>query len=193
MVQTPTDILLKQQDTTLRWYPLRIFHSSVRRQRDLLEALSGEEIVTEAYVPQRLIDAEKQEYVPALLNYVFVRCSLPDLQMLKNESRFSNLRYIMRYEHDKAGNRISRVAHITDQEMENFRQVILNYNEQVEYLQNNAFAFRPGQKVRITEGSFAGVEGTLKSIRKHACVVVVLSGIMAVAITGIHRKHLVTI
>lgn len=193
MEQIEAEIRRRRESTTPRWYPLRIFHSSLPRQRAIMETLNAESAVAETYVPQALIDAETQQYAPALLNYIFVRISLLDLKQLKAQPRFGHLRYVMRFERDGEGRRLARIAHITDREMDNFRQVILHYNEQVEYIQNNAFAFRPGQKVRITEGTFAGIEGTLKSIRKHVCVVVALSGIMAVAITGIHRKHLAAV
>ena len=193
MEQIEAEIRRRRESTTLRWYPLRIFHSSLPRQRAIMETLNAESAVAETYVPQALIDAETQQYAPALLNYIFVRISLLDLKQLKALPRFGHLRYVMRFERDGEGRRLARIAHITDREMDNFRQVILHYNEQVEYIQNNAFAFRPGQMVRITEGTFAGIEGTLKSIRKHVCVVVALSGIMAVAITGIHRKHLAAV
>jgi transcription antitermination factor NusG len=52
------------------------------------------------------------------------------------------------------------------------------------------FACKPGQKVRIRKGMFEGVEGTLKSMKKHLCVVIPVNGITAVAITNIPKKYL---
>ena len=176
---------------TLRWYPLRIFHSSVKRQRDLLEELDKEEKVVETYIPLSLIDAETEQYVPALRNYIFVRIALNDLKALKEAPKFNTLRYVMKSARDDKFNKVSEIAHISDREMANFRQVIDSLNEQVVILQNSGFAMRPGQKVRITEGPFKNVEGTLKSIQKHLCVVVTLESFVAVAIKGIHRKHII--
>lgn len=178
-------------NNTIRWFPLRIFHSSAKRQLDLKEELDKEDVVEETYVPLELIDAEANRFAPALLNYIFVRITLDDLKELKQLPKFNLLRYVMLFERDTRGKRIGKIASVTDREMYNFQQVINCLNEQVEYIQNNDFAMRPGQKVKITEGTFKGVEGTLKSIKKHLCVVVALSGIMAVAITGIHRKFIV--
>lgn len=177
-------------NNVIRWFPLRIFHSSAKRLLELKEELDRENVVEETYVPLKLIDAEANRFAPALLNYIFVRITLDNLKELKQLPKFNLLRYVMLFEHDTKGMKISKIASVTDREMYNFQQVINSLNEQVEYIQNNDFAMRPGQKVKITEGTFKGVEGTLKSIKKHICVIVALTGIMAVAITGIHRKHL---
>jgi len=177
----------------VRWYPMRIFHSSAKRQRDLQEELDKEERVQETYIPQSLIDAEAEQYAPVLLNYIFVRITSDDLKELKESPKYSTLRYVMRQERDNKFNKVSEIAYIPNRQMANFQQVINSYNEQVLFLQNNEFAMRPGQKVKITEGAFKGVEGTLKSIQKHLCVVVTLDCIMAVAISGIHRKHIIPV
>ena len=176
----------------VRWYPMRIFHSSAKRLHSLQEKLDEEETVVETYVPQSLIDAETEQYAPALLNYIFVRITLDNLKKLKEAPKYSTLRYVMRTDHDDKFNKQSEIAHIPDRQMMNFQQVISSLNEQVMFIHNNAFAMRPGQKVKITEGPFKGVEGTLKSIKKHLCVVVTLDSIMAVAISGIHRKFIVS-
>ena len=178
-------------DGIVRWYPMRIFHSSAKRQHSLQEKLDEEEAVVETYVPQSLIDAEAERYTPALVNYIFVRIALDDLRALKEAPKYETLRYVMRTGRDDKFNKQSEIAHIPDREMMNFQQVIRSLNEQVMFIQNNEFAMRPGQKVKITEGPFKGVEGTLKSIKKHLCVVVTLDCIMAVAISGIHRKFIV--
>ncbi len=39
-----------------------------------------------------------------------------------------------------------------------------------------------GQRVRVTEGEFAGIEGVVKRIKNNKCVVVRLEGIATVAI-----------
>mgnify|MGYP006936013039 CR=1 FL=1 len=65
--------------TQVRWYPMRIFHSSIKRQKDLNEMLTQETSVERTYIPQSLVDAEAQTYVPALVNYIFLLTSLKDL------------------------------------------------------------------------------------------------------------------
>lgn len=176
--------------SVLRWYPLRIYHSSLKRQNLLKEALDQEASVAETYIPHSLIDAQTEKYTPTLVNYIFVRISLHDLKRLKSSAKFDQLRYVMKVWHDEKNNKVSQIAHISDREMDNFQQVVNKANEQVQYIHNVAFAMRPGQKVRIADGMFKGTEGTIKSIKKHLCVIVTLGDVMAVAITGIHRKFL---
>ena len=49
-----------QQDAVIRWYPMRIFHSSVKRQNGLNELLVQEDSIERTYVPQSLVDPEKK-------------------------------------------------------------------------------------------------------------------------------------
>ena len=170
---------------------MRIFHSSIKRQSELNEMLTQETTVERTYIPQSLVDAEEKTYVPALVNYIFLRMSLRDLRGIKAEKgKYDNLRYVMNTDHDENYNPISTIAYVPNKQMEDFIRVIDSSNEQVIMLENLGFACRPGEKVRITRGVFEGVEGTLKSIKKHLCVVIPIKNVMAVAITNIPRKFL---
>ena len=178
-------------DAVVRWYPMRIFHSSIKRQSELNELLTQETTVERTYIPQSLVDAEEKTYVPALVNYIFLRMSLKDLRGIKAEKgKYDNLRYVMNTDHDENYNPISTIAYVPNKQMEDFIRVIDSSNEQVIMLENLGFACKPGEKVRITRGVFEGVEGTLKSIKKHLCVVIPIKNVMAVAITNIPRKFL---
>lgn len=175
------------------WYPLRIYHSSLKRQQALHQLLRKEQQVESTYVPQRLLDgtiAEKS-YTSALVNYIFLRTTLPALKAIKaDKARYDHLRYVMRADADEKFNTVTEIAHIPDRQMESFMLAIDRANHQVELVQNLGFALKPGQQVRVTDGPFKGVEGVLKSIKKHLCVVVALQDVMAIAITGIHRRDL---
>ena len=178
-------------DAVVRWYPMRIFHSSIKRQNQLNELLTQEATVERIYIPQSLVDVEEKTYVPALVNYIFLRMSLKDLRGIKaDKGKYDNLRYVMNTDHDEDYNPISRIAYVPNKQMEDFMRVIDSSNEQVVMLENLGFACKPGEKVRITKGVFEGVEGTLKSIKKHLCVVIPIKNVMAVAITNIPRKFL---
>ena len=181
----------QRQEAVVRWYPMRIFHSSIKRQNELNELLSQEPTIDRTYVPQRLVDGEDRTYVPALANYIFIHCSLKDLREIKaDKTKFDNLRYVMTLGCDDSFNPISEIAYVPDKQMEDFMRVIESDNEQVLMLENLGFACKPGEKVRITSGVFEGVEGTLKSIKKHLSVVIPIKNILAVAITNVPRKYL---
>ena len=169
LMRSPQDIALTQ----VRWYPMRIFHSSIKRQNELNELLTQEASIIETYVPKSLVDAEEQKYVPTLVNYIFLRTSLKDLREIKTDKeRFDHLRYVMNLGRDENYNPTSEIAHVPDKQMDDFMRVIDSGNEQVVMLENLGFACKPGERVRISRGVFEGVEGTLKSIKKHLCVVI---------------------
>jgi len=188
---THVSVTPRAQLTDVRWYPMRIFHSSTRRQDDLNEDLKNEAAVVNTYVAKSLTDAEKMTYVSVLKNYIFIRTTLNDLRTIKaNQNKYGNLRYVVNVWHDKDNNPVTEIAYVPDKQMEDFIRVIENANEQVLLLENMEFACKPGQKVRIRKGVFEGVEGTLKSMKKHLCVVIPVNGITAVAITNIPKKYL---
>ena len=187
LMRRPQDIAFTQ----VRWYPMRIFHSSVKRQNALNEMLTQETTVEKTYVPLSLVDAEEKTYVPALVNYIFIYTSLKDLRKIKaDKAQYDHLRYVMNTGRDEDYNPISEIAFVPNKQMEDFMRVIDSGNEQVVMLENLGFACKPGEKVRITKGLFEGVEGTLKSIKKHLCVVIPIKNVMAVAITNVPRKYL---
>ena len=49
-------------------------------------------------------------------------------------------------------------------------------------MENLDFAGKPGQRVKVVEGDFAGVDGTIKRVKKNKCVVVQIENVAAVAI-----------
>ena len=103
----------RQQNAMIQWYPMRIYHSSVKRQNELNELLQKEETVVTTYVPKYLVDAEAMTYVPALVNYIFIRTSLDNLRALKaDKGKYENLRYIMNKDLDEGYTAITEVAHV---------------------------------------------------------------------------------
>ena len=178
-------------ESVVRWYPMRIFHSSVKRQNELNELLSQESSIERTYVPKSLVNAKEQTYVPTLVNYIFIHASLKDLKEIKaDKAKYDNLRYVMTIDRDESFKQISEITYVPDKQMEDFMQVIDSGNEHVLMLENLGFASKPGDKVRITSGVFEGIEGVLKSIKKHLCVVISIKGVTAVAITNVPRKYL---
>ena len=170
---------------------MRIFHSSAKRQNELNEQLVKESLVEQTYVARNLVDSEEMTYVPLLENYIFIRTSLHALKDIKaNKVKYGNLRYVMYSHSDSEGKPLTEVTYVPNKQMEDFIRVIENANEQVQLVQNMGFACKPGQRVRIWKGPFEGVEGTLKSIKKHLCVVVVIKGVTAVAITNVPKKYI---
>ena len=71
---------------------------------------------------------------------------------------------------------------VPDKQMEDFIRVASVEDDRVFYMENLDFVGKPGQRVRIVEGEFAGVEGIVKRVKKNKCVVVQIEHVAAVAI-----------
>ena len=178
----------------LQWFPLRVSYSSPARLLQLQEQLSGETAVSDCYVPMEYrMTPEGMRSVPAITNLLFIQACYEQLAELRQDRVYAPLRYIMHPVVDDRGQQHSEVLTVPDAQMRQFIRVTSERSDQVVYLQNLAFACRPGARVMITEGPFAGVEGTVKSLKKHLCVVVPIKDVAAVAITGIPRRHLIYI
>ncbi len=93
------------------------------------------------------------------------------------------LRYIMHPVYDDDNNFMRHdILTIPDKQMDNFIRVASVLDDRVFYMENLTFAGKPGQKVKVIEGDFAGVEGTIKRVKKNKCVVVQVENVAAVAI-----------
>ena len=153
--------------------------------------LVQESSIERTYIPKSLVDSDKKTYIPVLVNYIFVHASLKNLKEIKaDKAKYENLRYVMTTGRDASFNQISEIAYVPDKQMADFMRVIDSDNEHILMLENLGFACKPGEKVKIMNGAFEGIEGVLKSIKKHLCVVIPIKNIMAVAITNVPRKYL---
>ena len=100
------------------------------------------------------------------------------------------LRYIMHPVIENDGWKHTEPLMVPDAHMDDFIRVTAEANDKVIYLDNLDFACRPGLRVQITDGTFAGVTGVIKRIQGNVCVVIPIKHTIAAAITGIPRKHL---
>ena len=82
---------------------------------------------------------------------------------------------------------------VPDGQMENFMRVASVTDDRVFFIDNLEFAGKPGQRVKVVEGDFAGVEGVVKRVKKNKCVVVQIEHVAAVAIAFIPSAFLVTL
>ena len=65
--------------------------------------------------------------------------------------------------------------------------------EPLRYMMRPTDDGKPGQRVKVTQGHFAGVEGVIKRINNNKRVVVQIDGVAAVAITYVPTEHLIAI
>ena len=166
--------------SALNWYALRITYG---RELALQEYLNSEGI--ENFIPMHYEYTIKNErrvrkLVPAVHNLVFVRSSRERIDRIKDEMGMTlPIRYIM--------DRESRQPIVVPtSQMRSFMAVAGSYDQQLVYLEPSAVAFRKGQRVRVTGGIFAGVEGEFIRVKNDRRVMVSIQGVMAVATTYIH-------
>ena len=168
---------------------MRVAYGNTRRLLALSQLLEERHRIH--YIPMEYVTkGDKVELVPAVSNLLFIQTNLEDLLNLKKTAEFKDLRFIMSPIPDNK-DRQREVIWVRDREMEDFIKVTSERNEKVLYLNNLDFALRPGARVEVKDGPFAGVQGIVKSIQKHLCVVLPVAGVVAVAILKIPKKSLI--
>jgi hypothetical protein len=126
------------------------------------------------------LDARKQ-LKPAINGLIFIHASRWDITELKKNPSFEALRYWIDKTKDEDAE--DRVLTVPDAQMQNFMRVASHEGDDVVYLQyNEQFLDKPGKRVRITEGNFAGCTGTIRRIKKRQCVVVQIDHVAAMAL-----------
>ena len=180
---------------TPHWFPMRIRHSNPVRLMRTKELLDKEEGVSTTYVAMKFqrVSPTKMDYAPAINNLIFVRTTYNSMRDIKsNKALYEPLRYIMHPVLNPTDtNSHPEILVVPDTMMNDFIRVTSEANDKVIYFDNISYACKPGQKVMITEGTFAGVRGVIKRIRGNVCVVIPVEQTIAVAVTGLHRSQMV--
>lgn len=170
------------------WFPMRVTYHREMKIKALLD-----EIGIENFVPMRyeLVETKngnkKRMLVPAIHNLIFVRSTQECLTQLKmTRQAFAPMRYIMK----RAPDEKKEIMCVPDRQMDNFMRVASVQDDRVIFLDDNAFINKVGQRVKVNDGFFAGVEGVIKRINKNKRVVVQLEGVAAVAIAFVPASQL---
>lgn len=168
----------------IHWYPMRVTYSREMAAKQFLDLIGVDCFIPMKYVPIKGKHPRHRELKPAITSLIFIRASQQDITFLKMTRReLSSIRYIMKPVLDDDNNVIRKdIMTVPDKEMDNFIRVASINDDRVFYMENLNFAGKPGQRVRVVEGDFAGVEGTIKRIKKNKHVVVQIENVAAVAI-----------
>lgn len=186
-VASNCDLSSNKDSLPKQWFAIRVTYGRELKLKSYLD-----EIEVENFVPMVLKTGirttskkikEEKKLVPAIHNLIFIHTSKDIIAELKAKLEYKlPMRYIM----DKAANRPITVPL---KQMEDFIRV---YTSQEETILLNAenFTMKKGEKVRIIEGPFAGVEGEIFRIKKNKKVVITLEGFLAVAIAFVPSAFL---
>ncbi len=161
------------------WFAMRVTYGRELKFQEQLRTAGFE-----TFVPMKKKKVEKAGkevtlIVPAVSNLCFVNAEKSDLDnFMAGFGEACPGRYIW----DRAN---SRPAVIPEKSMQDFMRICTIMADDTLYLKDITDKLRAGQKVRVKEGPFKGVEGVILRIKKSRRVVVELSGMLAVATTYI--------
>lgn len=164
------------------WYALKVFYNRVG---PIKEAFKNARYDT--YVPVTVVEEFGKsglEYrqKPIVSSLIFVYCTEKFLKAFKNEHNDEFLYY------SEPGS--NTPARIPDREMKIFRKATELAGTGAEYLGSDTWKYCVGDKVRVTEGLYKGLEGHIKRIKHARKFIVSIEGVAVVAISGIHPRYL---
>ncbi len=166
---------------TQKWYAIRVTYGREMKLKAFLDSIRIRNFVPMCYQ----IDPETKTQVlkPAIHNLIFVYSSRAELDEIKKQvENRTPMRYIM----DPSTH---TPLVVPDREMNHFITVASRLDEDLIYLEPNAY-LTPGDRVRVTKGLFAGVEGEIRRIKRNRRVVVCIRGVVSVATAYIEPAFL---
>ena len=173
------------------WFPMRVTYGRELVIKAYLDKASIENFIPMHYEFIEIKGERVKKLVPAINNLIFVRHTQEKLTELKMYDRnFEPLRYMMR---ESIYDSTREIMTVGDEDMENFLKVAKEPTERVCFLSPSEYINNIGKKVKITQGPFAGVEGTIKRIKRNKHVVVQLEDIIAAAIDFVPKECLIEI
>ena len=167
-----------------QWYAIRVSYG-----RTLKFCAALQELGVEHFVPmarKKMVKDGKTVTVtaPAISNLCFVRSTKAFIKDYLDGLGENSPAHFM---WDKS---TRNPIVVSDKAMADFMQVCRIMSDDALYLKDVTDKLREGQKVRVTEGPFKGVEGTILRIKRSRRVVVELPGLLAVATSYIDPRSL---
>ena len=186
---------LENDDNEVRWYPLNIYRSNPKKAFRIRDAFFEKGFTTYLRLKyQEVIRHEElqNEAKPVISNLIFVEIKKKIVRELKHtDPDFLSVQFMTKPKRSREEK--SQIISVPQKEMQNF--IDAETREDVEGLRipfelDEANA-KPGRKVRIIRGAFAGITGEIKNYKTHRIVLVRLSDLgLANAITKIPKSDL---
>lgn len=193
-------------ETEASWYAMRVFMNKVALCRDLFnlfnnglkdsdqmkdtfpEDMMGD--VMEYYAPfvkERQVNSQGKKIVverPLIPSLFFMRSNKRQALCLERELCGKARLYRQLVDFDP------QPIAIPKRQMQMFMMVSSGDQEGLEYFEDGAFDWKKGERVRVIDGRFKGLEGEIKRINGDHRLIVTIEGICAVATTYIPRCFL---
>lgn len=176
--ENPKDpkMIAGKEEETVEWYVMRVTYQRELPAQDHLSRLNIESFVPTIKVRRRRSPSQSSWRIEAAVhNYIFVHTTLSELRRIK-QAEIPYLRYLMGKDADGQ----MRPQFVPAKQMEDF--IAISKAQQAKYVDPD-IDLREGERVRVIDGEFSGVEGVFIRISKrHARrVVVKIEGVAAIA------------
>ena len=167
-----------------KWHAIRVTYSRELKFQTILNEAGFETFVPMCRKKIERNGKRQTVIVPAVSNLCFVKTSSSELkEFMESLGEACPARFIW--------DRVTRNPIIVpDKAMEDFMTISLTMSDEVLYLKEVSAKLREGQKVRVTDGPFKGVEGTIVRIKKSRRVMVELPGMFAITTNFIPPQDL---
>ncbi len=164
----------------IQWWAMSaVFNRSIK-MKSILDLRHIENFVPLHQVVTLKGTRKIKKTVPVIANLIFIHSDAETIKTLKGE--FEYLQYLTNKDGEK---RIPII--VPERQMTDFITVAGSQEEKLIYLDCSELNLRQGSRVRITSGTFAGVEGQFMKVKgaRDRRVVVSIDGVAAVATTSI--------
>ena len=170
--------MLKLSDNELHWYVANTCRQE-KKIKQRLDSMGIENFIPFQQIARKIHGVDKLIEVPVIPNLVFIHTTLKTCMSLIQEYAFD-----MRYLRDReTGNFLI----VPDKQMNDFMFLLDFSKDMVEVVNEN---LKKGDKVRVINGDFAGIEGELIRVKGHKRVVVRLEGVVSLATAYIPSSFL---
>ena len=168
----------------IRWYAIRVSYGRVMKFSAHLQSIGIECFVPMCKKTVKKGEKTETQLVPAVSNLCFVhasRAAIDDIFLSMGDNKTAH------YIWDKSTRQPIIVA---DKQMQDFIQISSVMSDDVLYLNDITSRLREGQRVRVLEGPFKGVEGVVMRVKRSRRVVVDFPGLLAIATTYVQPQYL---
>lgn len=174
-----------------RWFVFRATYGREAMARDIID---HEGVRT--YLPMRHEKTDtdgntKTNLKPLLPNLLFVHCT--PMQANHFVRSHPELPKFLRYYYNHLvlnPDGTNPPLTVPDKEMDNFIRLTTVDNKHIKVVNPTACRFRSGDRVRVTQGAFEGVEGRVARVAGQQRVVIILDGLCAIATAYIPSNFL---
>lgn len=164
------------------WFVLRVTYNRVETEIDTLKA-EMDVYLPKCYVIKQIAGKKQRVLQPLLPNLVFVYSTQEAIEHLfKNNPKLSHFHFYR--DHTRSVNPSDGYhspVTIPFNEMMNFIRLTSIKNEHIQVVEPEKCHYKSGEKVRIINGDFAGVEGYVARVSGQQRVVVSIEGLCIVA------------